>query len=158
VVVMKSSTFWDITLCSHWKSTNISEECAGSACYLLHASFLICLLFDPEDGDDMFLQNTGWLSVDYSVISQNTGNQSCFLYISCVFIILHFLSKNNTINWIMNILISIWHNVCVVSCTHSFVHLQTHPLNHSHSHAHICSLVQDIYLPVQAIVSWWNQT
>jgi hypothetical protein len=29
---------------------------AGSNC-LLHAGFLLCLFFDPEDGDDMFLQN-----------------------------------------------------------------------------------------------------
>jgi hypothetical protein len=25
--------------------------------YLLHAGFLLCLFFDPEDGGDMFLQN-----------------------------------------------------------------------------------------------------
>jgi hypothetical protein len=27
------------------------------AYYLLHAVFLLCLFFDPEDGGDMFLQN-----------------------------------------------------------------------------------------------------
>jgi hypothetical protein len=26
-------------------------------CYLLHANFLLCLFFDPEDGGNMFLQN-----------------------------------------------------------------------------------------------------
>jgi hypothetical protein len=35
------------------------------ACCLLWASFLLGLLFDPEDGDDMFLRNIGWLSTDY---------------------------------------------------------------------------------------------
>jgi hypothetical protein len=30
---------------------------SASACYLLHAGFLLGLFFDPEDGNDMFLQN-----------------------------------------------------------------------------------------------------
>jgi hypothetical protein len=29
----------------------------SSACYLLLAGFLLGLFFNPEDGDDMFLQN-----------------------------------------------------------------------------------------------------
>jgi hypothetical protein len=29
---------------------------------------LLGLLFDPEDGGDMFLQNTGWLSTNYMVL------------------------------------------------------------------------------------------
>jgi hypothetical protein len=49
------------------KSTNVSEEHIafifrvkpGSACYLLHAGFLLGFFFDPEDGDDMFLRNIG---------------------------------------------------------------------------------------------------
>jgi hypothetical protein len=31
----------------------------GSACYLLHAGFLVGLFFNPEDGGDMFLQYIG---------------------------------------------------------------------------------------------------
>jgi hypothetical protein len=47
---MKSSIFWD------------SES---SACYLLHAIFLRGLVFDPEDGGDMFLRNFGYILKDY---------------------------------------------------------------------------------------------
>jgi hypothetical protein len=35
-----------------------------AACYML--LFLLSLLFDPEDGGDMFLRNVGLLSSDYS--------------------------------------------------------------------------------------------
>jgi hypothetical protein len=34
----------------------------------LHAGFLLGLLFNPEDGGNMFLQNAGSLSVDYTVL------------------------------------------------------------------------------------------
>jgi hypothetical protein len=44
LIYLKSSVFWDITPC-------------GSACYLLFASFLLGLFFDPEDGGDIFLRN-----------------------------------------------------------------------------------------------------
>jgi hypothetical protein len=40
------------------------------ACYLLHSAFLLGLFFDPEDGGNMFIQNVGSLSTDYSVISK----------------------------------------------------------------------------------------
>jgi hypothetical protein len=29
---------------------------------------LLSLFFDPEDGDDTFLQNAGWLSSDYMAL------------------------------------------------------------------------------------------
>jgi hypothetical protein len=47
---MKSFIFWNMTPCSPL------EVKTGSACYLLHASFFLGLLFDPEDGGDMFFQ------------------------------------------------------------------------------------------------------
>jgi hypothetical protein len=33
--------------------------CLLTACYLLHAGFLLGLFFDHEDGGDVFLQNVG---------------------------------------------------------------------------------------------------
>jgi hypothetical protein len=45
VVVMKISVFWDITLCSLLLAT----------CF--HASFLLGLFSDTEDGGDIFLRN-----------------------------------------------------------------------------------------------------
>jgi hypothetical protein len=82
---MKSSIFWDMTLCSllkvsrcfgetyrfHIQFQRISQARnqreagsryqaeSGSACYLLHAGFLLDLFFDPKDGGDMFLRNVG---------------------------------------------------------------------------------------------------
>jgi hypothetical protein len=48
------------------KSTDISEEYVASifrveeqAYYLLHAGFLLGLVFDLEDGGEMFLRNLG---------------------------------------------------------------------------------------------------
>jgi hypothetical protein len=34
-----------------------SKDVKSSACCLLHAGFLLGLLFIPEDGSNMFLQN-----------------------------------------------------------------------------------------------------
>jgi hypothetical protein len=33
-----------------------------------HASILLSLFFDPEDGDNIFLQNVGWLSREYMAL------------------------------------------------------------------------------------------
>jgi hypothetical protein len=33
-----------------------------------HAAFLFGLFFDPEDGEDIFLRNVGWLSMDYAAL------------------------------------------------------------------------------------------
>jgi hypothetical protein len=52
-VLMKIPVFWDIT------PHNPLKDNRRSACYLLHASFLIDLFFDPEDGGDMYLRNIG---------------------------------------------------------------------------------------------------
>jgi hypothetical protein len=40
----------------------------SSARHLLHASFSLGLFFDPEDEGDRFLQNVGWLSMDYMAL------------------------------------------------------------------------------------------
>jgi hypothetical protein len=52
---MKSSIFWDITPCSLVKVEEKVEQ--SSTLYLLHAVFWLGLLFEPEDGGDMFLRN-----------------------------------------------------------------------------------------------------
>jgi hypothetical protein len=69
IYLQKSSAFWDITACTPWKSTDVSEEYVASiyeeqakqetsaACCLLHDTFLLDLFFDPVDGRDMFLRN-----------------------------------------------------------------------------------------------------
>jgi hypothetical protein len=55
--------FWDIMLCNLLKVICVSEEnvssvfrVEGSACYPLHAGFLLGFFFDAEDGGDMCLQ------------------------------------------------------------------------------------------------------
>jgi hypothetical protein len=60
-VIMKNSIFWDMR-----------------ACCLLHAGFLFGRLFIPDDGSDMFLQNTA----DYVVLYPRGWNASC----SCLFV------------------------------------------------------------------------
>jgi hypothetical protein len=54
-VVIKSSIFWDIMPCIPGKLI--------SSWYLLHAGFLIGLIFDPDDGGDMLLRNIGLLQL-----------------------------------------------------------------------------------------------
>jgi hypothetical protein len=57
-LLMKSSVFWDITLCSHWKSANIlKEHIQVTSRALLHSGFGLGLFFNPGDLGDMFLCN-----------------------------------------------------------------------------------------------------
>jgi hypothetical protein len=70
---VKSSIFWDITSCSPLKV----NRRFGGRCRLLatcfHASYLLYLFFDPEDGSDIFLRNVGWIFIGlHDVISQKT--------------------------------------------------------------------------------------
>jgi hypothetical protein len=55
-VVIKSPIFWDIGPSNLLK---IDRPFGGTypllSCYLLHAGFLLGLLFEPEDVGDMFL-------------------------------------------------------------------------------------------------------
>jgi hypothetical protein len=43
---------------------------------MLHAGFLLGLLFSPADGSDMFLQNISQLSPDYTVFYPKRQNYS----------------------------------------------------------------------------------
>jgi hypothetical protein len=71
---MNSTVFWNITLCSPLKSTDVSEEHIASIfrveekaeqetrarlATFFRAGVLLDLFFDPEDGDDTFLRNVG---------------------------------------------------------------------------------------------------
>jgi hypothetical protein len=49
-------------------SESSAKQYIGSACCLLHAGFLLGLFFDPEDGGNMFFQNVGRLSPDYTAL------------------------------------------------------------------------------------------
>jgi hypothetical protein len=57
---------------SYVLSADISVD---SACCLLHAGFFLCLLFDPEDGDDMFSE-TGLILLDYATLYSKRQNSS----------------------------------------------------------------------------------
>jgi hypothetical protein len=58
-VVTKSPIFWDITPCSTLKVNRSFVEHVTSIFWLLHDGFFLGLLFDPDDGGDMFLRNVG---------------------------------------------------------------------------------------------------
>jgi hypothetical protein len=47
-----------------------------SACYMIHASFLLSVFFNPEDGGDMLLRKVGWLSADYTALYPRRYNSS----------------------------------------------------------------------------------
>jgi hypothetical protein len=49
----------------HTLRRNMSAPSSGSACYLLHAGFLLGLFLDSKDNGGMFLRNVGWLSTDH---------------------------------------------------------------------------------------------
>jgi hypothetical protein len=84
---MKSNIFWDITPCSplnvnrrfggtyhlHLPGRRINRarnqcESRWQTWLCFHPDFLLCLLFDPEDGGDMFLRNVGGHSTDYTAL------------------------------------------------------------------------------------------
>jgi hypothetical protein len=72
---------WDMRFSQRWLRRVVSSgiwrrvvRC--SACCLLHAGFLLGLLYSPEDRGDVFLPNIGWLSTDYSALYPRRHNSS----------------------------------------------------------------------------------
>jgi hypothetical protein len=74
-----------------WKPTDVSEEHAfiftaeekakqetdlKASDKQSSAGFLLGLFFDPKDGGEMFLQNVGWLSTDYTALYPRTYDSS----------------------------------------------------------------------------------
>jgi hypothetical protein len=63
-VIVKNSIFWDITPCG---LLEVKNQCSGTKSKpikkpgfcLLYPGYLFGLLFDAEDGGDMFLRNIG---------------------------------------------------------------------------------------------------
>jgi hypothetical protein len=57
-------------------NTKISRICSimqcsllkVKACCYLYAGIIIGSLLNPEDGDDMYLRNVGWLSTEYTAL------------------------------------------------------------------------------------------
>jgi hypothetical protein len=74
VVVKKISVVWDITPWSPLKAKRrFGRTCSfylqrriSSSCYLLHAGFLIGLIFDTENRGAIFLRYVGCVSTDYT--------------------------------------------------------------------------------------------
>jgi hypothetical protein len=57
------------------RSSSETSVKQSSDCHLLHAGFLFGLLLDPEDGDDVLLQNVVLLLVElHGVVSQKIGH------------------------------------------------------------------------------------
>jgi hypothetical protein len=53
-------------------TASIFKSQSGLACQLLFACYLLGLLFDPEDGGSVFLQNVSELIPDYTVSHPRT--------------------------------------------------------------------------------------
>jgi hypothetical protein len=83
-VVMISSIFWDITPCRPLKSTDVSKKhVARRACYLLHASFLLGLFFDPEDEGGVPPKLKLTFNALHSVIPQKTFTRIVSFHGAC---------------------------------------------------------------------------
>jgi hypothetical protein len=94
----KNSNFWDIT----WETNRFSEtyrlqfkvrratqprnvneadskavDSSSSACCLLHARFLLGLLFETDDGGDMFFRSRRNILPDYMARDRNLRSHRC---------------------------------------------------------------------------------
>jgi hypothetical protein len=89
---MKSFVFWDIMLCSPlnvirhfrqiyrlhlqgWRINQVRNQCVAGA-HLFSWWFLAWLIFDCEDGGDIFLQYVSWLSWEYIELYPRRQNVS----------------------------------------------------------------------------------
>jgi hypothetical protein len=91
VVVMKSSIFWDVTLCTllkvNWRfggtcCLHLQDQRISQARNWREAGSKHGLFFGPEDGCDMFLRNVSWLSTAWMALYPGTYN--CWSFNICV--------------------------------------------------------------------------
>jgi hypothetical protein len=79
---------------SESKNNPIKTPAWSSACYLLHAGFLPGLLFNPDDGGDIFLLNVGWFLTAYTallntcnfIVFDTVGQGSFFIWWAQIYI------------------------------------------------------------------------
>jgi hypothetical protein len=84
LVTVKSSILWYTTpycpvkFYRHFKG--LCRKQIAAYC-MLHAGLLLGLLFDPEDGGDMFLRNVSWLSPGYKTFYPRKQNSLNLLFL-----------------------------------------------------------------------------
>jgi hypothetical protein len=91
-VDMKSSIAWDIIPCGPlkiwcfwgtcslhfhvWITQERNQHKVGINCCLLHVGFFVGLFFKPEEVSNIFLQNVGSFSVEYTALHPRRQNSS----------------------------------------------------------------------------------
>jgi hypothetical protein len=94
---MKDAIFWDITLCSPLSQLTFERKHSSVFC-LLHAVFLLGLLFNPEDGDGMstdFQQTTQ----HYIPEDMNPHKHHCENLQPCIFQVPSIQNPHNGVNY-----------------------------------------------------------
>jgi hypothetical protein len=71
---MKNSVSSDVTPCSPLK---VNRCCSAS--HVLQAYYLLGLLFNSKDENDMVLKNVSWILTDYNAFCRRRRNSSCYL-------------------------------------------------------------------------------
>jgi hypothetical protein len=91
-----------------WRKTHEGSYKHSCACCFIQAAFLLSLLFDTDDGDNIFRRNVGWISADYTMLyiriqnySQPTSVRTSNLASKCIYL----LHKDNVLLLLTRIII-----------------------------------------------------